>query len=132
RRGDAEKSPVFWRRTDYPDSVYRTSEAKLRAIATEIVRNYVLGRPVLVGSTSVENSERLSGRLRAEPVRRLLQVQLLRQAWFEQNNKEQDGRLFAELEPLYKPLDQLEPNFLRQFAKPLNISINPEDPENLS
>src|SRR6185295_10097109 len=60
-----------------------------------------------------------------------LQVQLLRHAWFEQNNMEEDGRLFAELEPLYKTLDQLEPNFLRQFAKPLNVSINPEEPENL-
>ncbi len=131
-RPQGELEPVFWRRTDYPDSVYRTSEAKLRAIATEIVRDHVLGRPILVGSTSVENSERLSNRLRSEPVRRLLQIQLLRDIWFEQNNKEQDGRLFAELEPLYKPLDQLEPNFLRQFAKPLNISINPEDPENLA
>ncbi|MGC1375794.1 MAG: hypothetical protein WA821_06215 [Anaerolineales bacterium] len=131
-RGNGEPEPVFWRRTDLPDAVYRTAEAKLRAIATEIVRNHVLGRPVLVGSTSVENSERISSRLRAEPVRRLLQVQLLRHAWFEQNNKEEDGRLFAELEPLYKPLTELEPTFLRGFAKPLNTSINPEEPDNLA
>jgi preprotein translocase subunit SecA len=124
--------PVFWRRSDRPDSVYRTAEAKLRAIATEIIRNHVLGRPALVGSTSVENSERISNRLRAEPVRRLLQVQLLRRAWFEQNNKEQDGRLFTELEPLYKPITELEPTFLRGFAKPLNVSINPEEPDNLA
>ena len=123
--------PVFWRRTDRPDSVYRTSEAKLRAIAIEIIHSYVLGRPVLVGSTSVENSERISNRLRAEPIRRLLQVQLLRQAWFEQNKKEQDGRLFAELEPLYKPVTELEPTFLRNFAKPLNISIIADEPDNL-
>ena len=129
-KGGAE--PVFWRRTDYPDAVYRTAEAKMRAMATEIVRDYVLGRPVLVGSTSVENSERISQRLRAEPVRRLLQVQLLRHAWFEENNKEQDGRLYPELEPLYKPLTELEPSLLRQFAKPLNVTINPEEPENLS
>ena len=132
-RDDAEKSPVFWRRSDYPDVVYRTGEAKLRAIVTEIVRDHVLGRPMLVGTTSVELSELLSGRLRAEPVRRLLQVHLLRQTWFDQSGKgEEDGRLVPELEPLYKPLDQLEPNFLRTFAKPLNISINPEDPANLS
>jgi preprotein translocase subunit SecA len=130
-QGDGKLPPVFWRRSDYPDLVYRTVEAKLRAIVAEIVRDHVLGRPVLVGTTSVESSERLSGRLRAEPVRRLLQVKLLRQVWFEQNNREEDGRLAPELEPLYKPLDQLEPTFLRQFAKPLNISINPEDAENL-
>lgn len=130
-RGDAVGEPVFWRRTDRPDSVYRTSEAKLRSIATEIVRSHILGRPVLVGSTSVENSERISNRLRAEPIRRLLQVKLVREAWFKQNKKEQDGRLFAELEPLYKPIPELEASFLRTFAKPLNISINAEEPDNL-
>ncbi len=129
---DAEKKPLFWRRTDYPDLVYRTVEAKLRAIATDILRNHIIGRPVLVGTTSVENSEKLSGRLRAESVRRLLQVQLMRRAWFTVNNKEEDGRLYTELQPLYLPLDEIKPDFLRQFAKPLNLaSINPEDPANL-
>ncbi len=132
RRGDMDKIPAFWRRTDYPDMVFRTTEAKLRAIAGEILRDHVLGRPILVGTTSVENSERLSGRLRAEPLRRLMQVQLLRRAWFEQNKREEDGRLVNELEPLYKPLEQLEPTFLRNFTKPLNISINPEEPANLA
>jgi preprotein translocase subunit SecA len=132
RRSDPEKASVFWRRADYPDVVYRTVEAKLRAIVTEIVRDHVLGRPMLVGTTSVESSERLSGRLRAEPVRRLLQVHLLRHTWFEQSDKEEDGRLVPELEPLYKPLDELEPTFLRTFAKPFNISINPEEPANLA
>jgi preprotein translocase subunit SecA len=65
-------------------------------------------------------------------VRRLLQILLLRDIWFEKNDKEQDGRLFAELEPLYKPIDQLEPTFLRQFAKPFDISINPEEADNLA
>ncbi len=132
RRADPQKTPAYWRRSDYPDVIYRTVEAKLRAIVAEIIRDHILGRPILVGTTSVELSERLSGRLRAEPVRRLLQIKLLRQVWFEQNKREEDGRLAAELEPLYKPLDQLEPTFLRQFAKPLNLPINPEDPENLA
>ncbi|MEI6290454.1 MAG: hypothetical protein WCP19_08485, partial [Chloroflexota bacterium] len=132
RRDDTTKTPVFWRRADYPDVVYRTVEAKLRAIVTEIVKDNVIGRPILVGTTSVESSERLSSRLKAEPVRRLLQVQLLRYVWFEKSGKEEDGRLVPELEPLYKPLDQLEPLFLRNFAKPLNISINPEEPANLA
>ena len=131
RRNETQKTPVFWRRTDRPDAVYRTGEAKLRAIVIEIVRSHVMGRPILVGSTSVENSERISNRLRAEPVRRLLQVQLLRDAWFTANKKEQDGRLFAELQPLYKPITELEPSFLRNFAKPLNISIVADEPDNL-
>ena len=132
RRGDTGKAPVFWRRADYPDVVYRTVEAKLRAIVTEIVRDHVLGRPMLVGTTSVESSERLSARLKAEPVRRLLQVHMLRHVWFERSGKEEDGRIVPELEPLYKSLDQLEPLFLRTFAKPYNLSINPEEPANLA
>ena len=32
RRDDQEKTPVYWRRKDYPDIVYRSEEAKLRAI----------------------------------------------------------------------------------------------------
>ena len=124
-------TPVFWRRTDRPDAVYRTGEAKLRAIAIEILRSHILGRPVLVGSTSVENSERISNRLRAEPIRRLLQVKLVRDAWFAANNKEQDGRQYAELQPLYKPIPELEASFLRTFAKPLGISINADEPDNI-
>ncbi|MCS7011098.1 MAG: hypothetical protein NZL98_06995, partial [Anaerolineales bacterium] len=131
RRNDPEKKPVFWRRKDYPDVVFRTLEAKLRAIVREIVREHVRGRPLLVGTTSVESSERLSARLRAEPVRRLMQVLLIRSAWLEANNRMEDGQAIPALSPLHQPLDQLTPNDLRPFAKQLGLSLNPEDPANL-
>ena len=54
------------RRKDYPDVIYKTVEAKMRAIVTEIVREHVRGRPLLVGTTSVEASEHLSNRLNRE------------------------------------------------------------------
>lgn len=132
RRGDPGRKALFYRRKDYPDIVYRTQEAKLRAIIQEIVRYQVLGRPMLIGTTSVELSERLSGRLRAEPVRRLAQVMLLRQAWFKQNNREEDGRQVAELVFLYEPLDKLDTSELRRFGRDLSISFNPEEPANLA
>ncbi len=131
RRTDPEKQAVFFRRKDYPDVIYRTVEAKLRAIVTEIVRSHVMGRPILVGTTSVESSDVLSNRLRAEPVRRLMQVLLLRRAWFDSTGKEEDGRRYNELVPLDAPLEKLEPAFLRQFAKPLEASLSAEDPSNL-
>ena len=107
-------------------------EAKLRAVATEIVRHHVMGRPLLIGTTSVESSDFLSSRLRADPVRRLLQVQLIRKLWFEQNNREEDGLRIPELEPLYVPLEKLDPSALRAFAKPLGLAtINLEDAENM-
>ncbi len=131
RKEDPGKDVLFWRRKDYPDVIFRTVEAKLRAIIREIVREHVRGRPLLVGTTSVESSERLSGRLRAEPVRRLMQVLLIRQAWLEANDRIEDGRAIPDLEPFNKPLDQLRPEDLRPMAKDLGLSLNPEDPANL-
>ena len=42
--------------------IYRTTEAKLRAIIQEIVRYHIPGRPLLVGTASVEHSEIVSNR----------------------------------------------------------------------
>ena len=130
--GRGEAAPLFWRRKDYPDIIFRTVEAKLRAVAAEIVRHHVMGRPMLIGTTSVESSDFLSSRLRADPARRLLQVLLIRKLWFEQNKREEDGLRIPELEPLYVPLEKLDPSALRQFAKPLGLTtINLEDAENM-
>ncbi len=131
KEAEAEEQVVFWRRKDYPDVIYRTAEAKLRSIVREIVVFHVQGRPMLVGTSSVESSERLSGRLRAEPIRRLLQIILIRNVWLEANDRIEDGRLIKELEPLNKPIDQLRPEDLRPMAKELGLSLNPEDASNL-
>ncbi len=47
-------------RKDLSDVVYKTEEAKWKAIANECSEMHELGRPVLVGTTSVEKSELLS------------------------------------------------------------------------
>jgi preprotein translocase subunit SecA len=129
-RGQAEAA--YFRRKDYPDVIYRTGESKLRAIVAEIARYHVLGRPLLVGTTSVESSDRLSNRLRPEPIRRLMQVLLVRRAWLEANHREEDGRLIAELQPFSEPLENITPDALRKFIAPFGMTgINPEDPANL-
>ncbi|MCX8062804.1 MAG: hypothetical protein N3D16_09500 [Anaerolineales bacterium] len=132
RKDDPEKKPVYWKRKDYPDVVYRTQEAKLRAILQEIMQNHARGRPLLVGTTSVEMSERLSARLRAEPLRRLAQVILLRKAWFEKHNREEDGRQIPELLFLNEPLEKIDLTQMRKLARELDIPFNPEEPSNLS
>ena len=48
-------------RIDAVDTVYRTEPEKWTAICDEIERLQTKGQPVLVGSTSVENSEKISG-----------------------------------------------------------------------
>ncbi len=55
-------------RIDYPDQVYKTEEGKFRAVIREIKEMHRMGRPVLVGTTSVENSERLSRMLKREGI----------------------------------------------------------------
>ncbi len=132
RKGDSSV-PVFWKRKDYPDRIYRSEEAKIRAITQEILRFHVLGRPQLVGTTSVEHSERLSQRLQPELLRRLMQTMLIRQAWLVKNNRQESEIAIPELQFLYKPLPELNTGDLRQFSRTVGIvSINPEDPANLA
>ncbi len=47
-------------RNDEADVIYRTEEAKYKAVVKEIEERHELGQPVLVGTTSIEKSERLS------------------------------------------------------------------------
>ena len=114
---DPHKKPLFYKRKDYPDVIYRTTEGKVRAIVLEIIRYHVIGRPQLVGTTSVENSERLSERLNADMVRRLLQVKLVRQAWFTaKGQNEADFVDQPELKVLSEPLDKLRMAELRRLG----------------
>ncbi|MDQ6910368.1 MAG: preprotein translocase subunit SecA, partial [Actinomycetota bacterium] len=47
-------------RADHPDLIYKTEEAKFNAVVDDIVERYEKGQPVLVGTVSVEKSERLA------------------------------------------------------------------------
>ncbi len=51
-------------RVDYPDQVYRTERGKFLAVVEEIAEKYERGQPVLVGTISIEKSERLSAMLK--------------------------------------------------------------------
>ncbi len=131
RKDDLKKAPVYYRRQDYPDVVYRTEEAKFRAITREVLRYHVLGRPVLLGTTSVELSERLSARLKADPLQRLAQTLVLRYVWMERNNREEDGRQVPELQFLNVPLADLSAPDMRKMARDLQVSSTAYDPANL-
>jgi preprotein translocase subunit SecA len=51
------------RRIENPDLVYRTEREKWDAIVNEILEEHKKGRPVLVGTVSIEKSEKLSAML---------------------------------------------------------------------
>ena len=55
-------------RKDMPDIVYRTENAKFEAVVDEIIAEHTKGRPVLVGTRSIEKSERLAMLLRTRGV----------------------------------------------------------------
>jgi len=55
-------------RIDYPDVVYKTEKAKFEAVVREIEECYKIGRPVLVGTVSIEKSEKLSEMLKKKGV----------------------------------------------------------------
>ncbi len=52
------------KRKDFADIVYRTENAKFDSVVEEIIREHDTGRPVLVGTRSIEKSERLAMLLR--------------------------------------------------------------------
>ena len=65
-------------RQDQPDIIYKSQEAKLRGIAREILTLFARQQPVLVGTRSVEMSERVSDRLRYDRLQLLALTDLLR------------------------------------------------------
>ena len=51
-------------RTNHPDVIYKTEREKFNAVCAEIAELYKAGRPVLVGTISIEKSELLSSLLK--------------------------------------------------------------------
>ncbi len=60
------------RRIEEPDTVYRTEREKYEAIVTDIIEKQKSGRPVLVGTVSIEKSERLSKLLKLRGIRHVV------------------------------------------------------------
>jgi preprotein translocase subunit SecA len=55
-------------RVDQPDVIYKTEQAKFRAVVNEIAERHARGQPVLVGTISIEKSEILSGMLKRKGI----------------------------------------------------------------
>jgi preprotein translocase subunit SecA len=59
-------------RKEEPDSVYRTEREKFDAILNDVVAKQESGRPTLVGTVSIEKSEKLSGMLKRRGVKHVV------------------------------------------------------------
>jgi preprotein translocase subunit SecA len=60
------------RRIEEPDTVYRTEREKYEAIVSDILEKQQQGRPVLVGTVSIEKSERLSKLLKLRGIKHVV------------------------------------------------------------
>lgn len=55
-------------RKDYPDLIFKTQEAKFRAVIQEVKERHSKGQPILIGTVSVEKSELVSALLTSEGI----------------------------------------------------------------
>ena len=60
------------RRVEEPDAVYRTEKEKYEAIVADIIEKQQQGRPVLVGTVSIEKSERLAKLLKLRGIKHVV------------------------------------------------------------
>lgn len=109
-------------RKDLNDIVYKTEFAKFFAVAEDIVREYKKGRPVLVGTTSIEKSEFL-GQILSKPqlATQVLQQRIARFIKYAKKHKAEDAEFL-------KLLDR-PGNLTLEKAKPFldKISTNDDD-----
>ena len=57
---DNDTDERYYRRLDMPDQIYKTEQSKYNAVVDEISEAHKAGRPILVGTTAIETSERLA------------------------------------------------------------------------
>ncbi len=119
-------------RQDYPDVIYKTQEAKLHGITAEILQLRSLGRPTLVGTRSIEVSERLSERLKPERLQLFAQLSLLEDALMqaealsEAQRKELARALRSRLAEVEREVAHLQTAVERFDQSPLRIA-RPEE-----
>ena len=56
-------------REDLPDLIYKTEQAKFNAVIDEVEKCHAKGQPVLIGTVSIEKSEKLSGMLKRRGIK---------------------------------------------------------------
>lgn len=117
-------------RVDHPDVIYKSEEAKLRGLAREILTHYSRQQPVLVGTRSVEMSERVSDRLRFDRLELLGLIDLLRDKL--ENTKGLDKAKYTEWSALLnQKLPALSPGKLTEIARHFDMPTSMKDPRNI-
>ncbi len=115
-------------RDDRNDQIFRTEEAKYRAVVRELLAAYVRQQPVLVGTASIENSERLAQYLKPQSLRTLAVSSVLMAAARDAKKMNDEVRdAFAG--SLDEPLSQVAPGVLKNAGQELGLPVDPFAPE---
>ncbi|MDX1934133.1 MAG: SEC-C metal-binding domain-containing protein [Capsulimonadales bacterium] len=109
-------------RRDLADVIYKSEEAKLRGIAMEILQVYCRRQPTLVGTRSIEMSERVSSRLTFQALEVLGAVILLRNK-LEADRKSLGDKYKSMSDLINRPITELTIPRLEGIARELGVSI---------
>ncbi|MDP9310676.1 MAG: SEC-C metal-binding domain-containing protein [Chloroflexota bacterium] len=115
-------------RDDRNDQIFRSEEAKYRAVVREILAAAVRQQPVLVGTASIENSERLAAYLKPGALKNLALSSVLMTTIRDTKGVSEDIRK-AFAQSLDQPISQVSTTVLRQTAHALNLPADAVAPE---
>ncbi|MGC8667555.1 MAG: preprotein translocase subunit SecA [Chthonomonadales bacterium] len=117
-------------RIDHPDVIYKKQEHKFRGIAAEILRLYAKQQPVLVGTRSIEMSEKVSNRITSTSLQTLAMISLIRPKLEAAKGLDRETRdRYTAL--LNQDLDTLTVNKLAPLARQFGVNPDPLAEENL-
>jgi preprotein translocase subunit SecA len=115
-------------RDDRNDQIFRSEESKYRAVVREVLSAYVRQQPVLVGTASIENSERLAQYLKPQALRTLVVSSVLMAAARDAKKMNEAVRdAFAE--SLDHPLSSVAPAILKNAGAELGLPVDAFSPE---
>ncbi|HSV73428.1 MAG TPA: preprotein translocase subunit SecA [Chthonomonadales bacterium] len=117
-------------RMDQADVIYKRAEHKLRGIAAEILRLATKQQPVLVGTRSIEMSERVSSRITSDRLQVLGMVSIVRER-MEASKAVEKAKREAWTEVLNSDLDRVTVGKLAIIARELGVPADPLADENL-
>ncbi len=115
-------------RADLNDQVFRSEEAKYRAVVREMLRCHINGQPSLVGTASIENSERLSSYMKPGTLKSLALSSVLMTIIRDAKKVDESVRQ-AFAETLDQPLTQVPATVLRDTAQAMGLPADALAPE---
>ncbi|MBB6051873.1 preprotein translocase subunit SecA [Armatimonas rosea] len=114
-------------RKDVADMIYKSLEAKLRGIASEVLTVHCRQQPLLVGTRSIEMSERVSSRLTFQALELLSAITILRARLLEKRKELGEEKYGQFTAVLNRRVDDLNLPMLAPLAKELGMGTKMTD-----